>query len=702
MKELLLIIFFTGMTSIISGQQRENRTNVTSKNVVAGLEAMAKVERLPFLFPPGTKKNRFISYDATGGNGFGLLQSTFKRYIDSNGELVIFDSYGPGCLYRQQMNIWINKGIGKKSESIRIKYYFDQESSPKIDIPVKEFFRGQQVPVTAPFTMLDKKDNFGINYYPFSFKEHLKVTLSDTLITRLLKENNDDGCNWYQYDYLTYPQGTKVESWAPGFDEYEKSVREQWNNLGRDPKDTVGNQYVDRDISLKPNEKAVVFELGQQASITGIKLKISPYNAEIFYNTHIRVYWDDLKQSAIDMPISYFFGGGGPKDNKWEASLTNLLFGFNSQQHSMYCYWPMPFWENAKIEILNKSGEQISSLTSSISYKPASVYQYPKDQAAYFMSKVTKDSATGVWTRKFAKPYVTAFKEEGYGQVVSVNMWSGNFLEDGDEFTYIDNQRMPWIHGDGTEDDFNQGWAGFTYEKPLWGALVSGVKGSYRIHMNEPYIFYNSIDMRFEQTGGKYGDAAMKARRRMGTNDTICETEFVVCYYKSGSGKILNLSDSLNVGNSISEKAHSYKIEGQQWAGTLTQSYDSYDTQDNYCETTDNGRSFNKYNEFRVHLNPKNEGVRLMARINREGNGIQTGNVYVDGKKIAVPWHIVTYSDMPRKGNRSFDGWFDSEYEIPKEYTQGKDHITVKIEYVQSVKNELNSFYYWVYCYVEK
>ncbi len=698
MKLLLLTIFSAGVMALFSCEGKEGRS-VGNKAVVTGLEAVAKVERLPFLFPPGTKKNRFISYDASGGNGFGLLQSTFKRYVDDKGELVIFDAYGPGCLYRQQMNIWINNGIGKKSESLRIKYYFDHDPVARIDFPVKEFFRGDHVPVTAPFTMLDKNDKFGICYYPFSFREHLKVTLSDTLITRLLNENKDDGCNWYQYDYLTYPQGTNVKTWKRGDNQYAESVKRQWENIGKDPKDTTGNQYAEKDISLQPDEKAVVFESSGQASITGIRLKISPYDQETFYNTSIRIYWDGLKQPAIDMPISYFFGGGGPKDNQWEASMNNLLLGFDAGQQTMYCYWPMPFWENAKIEILNKGREAISSLVSRVAYKPASVYEYPRNEAAYFMAKVTKDSATGVWTRQFKKPYVTAFKEEGHGQVVSVNMWSGNFLEDGDEFTYIDNPRMPWIHGDGTEDDFNQGWAGFTYEKPLWGAMVSGVKGSYRLHLNEPYIFYNSIDMRFEQTGGKYGDKAMIARRRAGTNDTICETEFVVCYYKSPLGKMMELSDSLDVGNLESEKAHSCKIEGERWNGTLTQSYDSYDTADDYGVTTDNGRAFDQSCEFKVRLNPENAGVRLTSRINREGNGIQTGNVYVDGKKLALPWRVVTYSEMPRKGKRSFDGWFDSEYEIPGKYTKGKHEITVRIEHVQSVKDELNSFRYWVYCY---
>lgn len=697
MKQLLFIISLVGAVFLLSCTGNNKQSG--NDSVVVGLEAMAKVERLPYLFPPGTKVNRFISYDASGGNGFGLLQSTFKKYIDKKGELVIFDSYGPGCLYRQQMNIW--KGIGHMSQTIRIKYYFDNEDTPRVNAPVKKFFNGQYPPVTAPFTMLDNNDNFGINYYPFPFKKRLIVALSDTLITRLLQENNDDGANWYQYDYLTYPQGTKIESWASGSGKYEEIVRKQWTNLGNDPKDTVGNQSIKRNIFLQPNEKTVAFELKKQASIAGIKLKISPYNAETFYNTYIRVYWDNLEQPSIDIPVSYFFGGGGWKDNKWQDSLKNLLFGFNANQHSMYCYWPMPFWKNARIEIINKSKEKIN-LVSNITYKPANVYRYPKDNAAYFMAKLTKDSADGAWTRKFKKPYVTAFKEKGYGKVVSVNMWSGNYLEDGDEFTYIDNQRMPQIHGDGAEDDFNQGWGGSTYQKPLWGALVRGVEGSYRIHMNDPYIFYNFIDMRFEQHAGRYLEGAMIARRRIGTPDSVVETEFVVCYYKKPGPGILELSDSLDIGNPISEKTHSYTIKGQQWNGTLTQSYDSYETADNYNETTDSGRAFNKYSEFKVHLNPHNKGVRLVSRINRYKNGIQTANVYVDGKKLTVPWHIVTYSDMMKKGERSFDGWYDSEYEIPKKYTQGENQITVRIEYVQSIKHRLNSFYYWVYCYVKK
>jgi len=203
------------------------------------------------------------------------------------------------------------------------------------------------------------------------------------------------------------------------------------------------------------------------------------------------------------------------------------------------------------------------------------------------------------------------------------------------------------------------------------------------------------IDMRFEQNGGKYGDIPMFARRRAGTNDTICETEFFVAYYKTTGGLIL--TDSIDIGN----LNVNYKVEGETWRGSLTQSYDSYDTQDDWCVTADDGVAFNKYVEFKANINPSNNGVRLVVRINRKDNGLQKGKVYIDGKRLPLPWHIVTYSSIERQ-KRSFDGWFDAEYEIPAKYVRGKEQITVRIEHEQSLRGELNAFFVRIYSYSPK
>jgi len=313
--------------------------------------------------------------------------------------------------------------------------------------------------------------------------------------------------------------------------------------------------------------------------------------------------------------------------------------------------------------------------------------------------KVTEDTSAGGLTRRnFTKPYSNAFVESGYGHVVAINMLSGNFYEDGDEFSYIDGSNTPQIHGDGTEDDFNQGWAGARYQKAVWGALENGVKGAYRIHLNEPYIYYDKADIRFEYTNSIYAHEGESPRRRMGTDNEIIETEFAVWYYQMPDGPILIQTDSVDIGNTQSEQAHKYKIAGQTDTNTLTQGYDSYESDRDFHILTDDGRAFNKYHEFDVNLLKDNQGVRLRKRISRTDNGIQTANVYVDGKKVPVPWYIITYSG-PGFIRETFDGWYDSEYEIPVSFTKGKNKARIRIEHVQSTKDEINSYYYWVFCY---
>lgn len=696
---VLASIIFSILPSSVLAQKQ---SPFLSPDVSTGFEQMYKIERLPLLYPFGAKKNRLISYDASGGNGFGLLINTFKKYVDEHGDIVIFDAYGPGCLYRQQINIWGNKGIGALSKTIRIKYYFDDEKTPRIDAPVDKFFNGDYSPVDTPFAF-KSGSQFAILYYPFAFKKRLKVTLSDTSITRLLKEDVDESQNWYQYDYVTYPFGVNVTSWSPDkHDGYQNKTKEQWENLGKVPQPLKGESISEGSVKIAPGGNAVIFNKKGKGTIVSIQLKLNPFNEETFYHTYIRMTWDDLAKPAVDIPISYFFGGGGWKDQFNGKTLKTLLFGFDSKAHSFYCYFPMPYFEKAKIEIINNGTSGIDDLHYAIGVKSRSVLDYPRDRTGYFMAKVTKDScSTGKkvvgGAKIFSKPFETAFKESGRGQVVALNMFSGNYWEDGDEFTYIDGSNTPQIHGDGTEDDFNQGWAGGRYQKPLWGSLQMGVKGSYRIHLDEPYIFYDSIDMRFENTLSKYRENSPRAR--IGTLDTMIETEFMVWYYKANTLSSLHFTDSIDVGNIASEKRHDFAISGQTRHDTLTDCFDSYESEDNYLKNRDDGRAFNKSISFNAAISRDNQGVRLRDKINRKGNGIQMAQVYVDGIMIPQPWYILTYSDMAARGSRSFDGWFESEYEIPVKYTKNKQNIRITIKYLDAVKKELNSYFIKVYSY---
>lgn len=173
---------------------------------------------------------------------------------------------------------------------------------------------------------------------------------------------------------------------------------------------------------------------------------------------------------------------------------------------------------------------------------------------------------------------------------------------DGDEFTYIDDSRTPQIHGSGTEDDHNQGWAGRAYQKPLWGGLVNGYDGAYRIYLSDCYVFNKNILISYEYS-------LMKSKLVNGG-----KTDVITFYYKSRVSSNLFLTDEIDVGNHFSEQQHQYVVRKLTWKGKVKDDYDGYERNLDYA--------FNGSSKFSVAIDGNNKGVKLCKRINRNSNGV--------------------------------------------------------------------------------
>jgi hypothetical protein len=642
-----------------------------------GLPAMEHPEMLPLFPPEGTETGQFSSYDPSASNNDGNFKTAYTKYIDANGEYVIFDAAGPGCLYRQQINVW-SRGRQKQAGKAHIKYYFDNEPKPRLDLAIDDLFGGKIAPFTDPFAFLDSLPRFGILYYPFPFKKRLKVTTTDDL-TRLADPYT---ASWYQYTYLTYEDDKAVTTWAGPLEDSPR-VRSQWTHLGLDPKSTAGNVTVSNTVAIPKARSAVLAELRGAGSIASLKLRLEPYGREQFYHAILRIYWDGARRPAVEMPLGLFFGGGGESYANCrpvpEISLRTLFYGFDGTNHEFYCYWPMPYWRSARLELDNQSGVDLQPVSCVLEYKPASVLAYPAGQAGYFRAKRTlaRDPGRGLFN--------TVFEESGRGHVVGISFYSTRYAMDGDEFTYLDGSRTPQIHGDGTEDDHNQGYGGAAYQKPLWGGLVNGYQSAYRLYYNDPYIFNQHIKINYEFS-------------REGGRDYGGETDVAVYYYKAASAGHLALTDQLDVGDPASEAAHHYSITGQTWAGTRRSGYDGYERDYEYDSCQDDGRAFAGCSEFTAAISPANHGVKLRRRLFRSGNGRQCALVYVDGVPVSErPWDVCTFSSAP-----SYQGWFDADFEIPAAYTQGKRKLRLKVQNAGGGKSEINEFYYWVYSYEDQ
>ena len=93
----------------------------------------------------------------------------------------------------------------------------------------------------------------------------------------------------------------------------------------------------------------------------------------------------------------------------------------------------------------------------------------------------------------------------------------------------------------------------------------------------------------------------------------------------------------------------------------------------------DAGVSFTGASAFTISILPDNCGVRLRRRCDKANNR-QRANVFVDGRLVTErPWYSVDYENTYRKIR-----WLDSDFEIPKGYTEGKNKISIRIEFVSS------------------
>jgi hypothetical protein len=702
MKKILLIAFILSWISspYLSGQKEENNLKSShNPQIMTGFEAMQNVTQLPLLFPNGTLTRQPLAYDAIGQNWDHHFLAAFTQYVDSilqpDGkivkEYVIFDEYGPGVLYRQQMNAWFDRSkipngwvawgeADQPRADANIRYYFDDEKEPRIDMHLKDFFGSKRAPFTEPLAFVDSGYLFANLYYPFAFKKRLKVTLRPNA-----KSFEEMDTKWYQYTSLSFPSDYELDTWK-GIGENGNEVINQWNKTGENPNNLKGCRKIVTQNSIKKSETKTIAEIKKPGSIVGVKIDVIPYTKEIFFDTQLKIFWDGDNEAAINLPLSYFFSSGGKdyeetSEKVFNKSLTTLLFGFDNEKGSFYSYWPMPFWKSAEIVLENNSGTDISSLQCELMYKPSFVTEYEYNKTGHFYAKRTIDADPD--TIGFRG---VAFKEKGKGHVVGLVFFSERYDMDGDEFNYIDDSKTPQIHSSGTEDDHNQGWAGRGYQKPLWGGLLDGYAGAYRIYLNDCYVFNKNILITYEYslTKPKFVNGG--------------KTDVVTFYYKSKASSDLLLTDEIDVGNHFDEQRHNYEVINLTWKGIIKDEYDGYERNLSHGSYTDDGKAYNGSSRFTAFIDPANKGVKLRKRINRNGNGVQTAELYVDGLKVQRPWHIVIPSLSTGKG--TVDGWYDSDFEIPLSYTKGKNMINIEVKFVASPqKNEINEFYYWVYSY---
>jgi len=444
--------------------------------LLSELKAFYNISELPS-YRSNTYSAQVSTYDKTGGNndGFNGTYSFVRKNADST--LVIFDVKGAGVINR----IWT-----PTPTEDTLDFYIDDTTKPALTIKYKDLFSGKIFPFVAPLCGSQLGGNFC--YFPLLFRQRCMI------IARTKK------MQFHQIQYRLFEKNTKVKSFSLSLSNEEKNALKKISELWDNENKSVNNFFEDSSLlkaaavsfELKPGETKNIFSLQEGGRIAGIELLPAAAFEGLMKNVDIRVYWDDEKLPAIYCPVADFFGYAFGK-----RSMQSLMLG--SKTDMDYCYIPMPFDKQAKIELLYREypGAQALQLNAKIYYTAQK--RNAEAEGKLYTCWQSEKPETG-------KPHVfleTEGKGHYFGTVLQAQgLASGmTYFFEGDDSTVIDGEMQ--LHGTGSEDYFNGGWYALLdcwdsrMSLPIHGALDYSLPfcrtGGYRFYLSDKLSFEKNI-----------------------------------------------------------------------------------------------------------------------------------------------------------------------------------------------------------------
>jgi len=418
-----------------------------------GTDFYQDLAALPYLYS-NADSYYISSFDRSGGNDDGFRGTYSQLYVDDNGEHVIFDEEGPGCIY----NFWFT-GQNRQLHWGKIRFYFDGEEKPRYESQSRELFTGMKQPFIYPLVTHAFISSGGYSCSaPIAFSKRLKITTEKT-------------AGFYNIYYQLYKEVSPA-SWTPRED-YSRLV-EIFEKSGSNPQDlseelSVQKGHFSLEKATRRNSPECELLQLKQSGVLRF-LKINPLYAPDMYGLNhifLQIFYDDQTEPAVDVPIGPFFGSG-----LGEADVRGLFVGM-STSCAYYCYLPMPFRQGIRVVLKNRSYEAGGEFFWEIGYSTGFPEQRVKATVGYFGAEYNY-----AWPLAEPKDYVLFdFRGNGavIGQVMSVEPVKPDRKRwwEGDMRIFIDGEEQPRFHGTGHEDEYQGGWSTFwltnPYSLPLFG-----------------------------------------------------------------------------------------------------------------------------------------------------------------------------------------------------------------------------------------
>ncbi|MEO7143459.1 MAG: DUF2961 domain-containing protein, partial [Bryobacteraceae bacterium] len=585
------------------------------------------------------------TYDRNGGNERADAAHFLYQLADDNN--VSLDLQGPGILYFVRYNHWHGSPWHYDVDGVDHIVQETSTADPLHPSPNSVFLPERLFPKPLAWTWADTK-GADLSWVPVGFQKSFRMGYSRTFY----------GTGYYIYDQFVAGArlSRPIVSWD-GNTPPDPDVLHLINRAGSDvapPSGSAGVREASGQFSVPAQSPVLVWASPHGAAmVRALEFSVPRSQALAFSRARLRVTWDGRSEPSIDVPVSLFYGAGllYNRDNReYLVKSFPMVIRYGKDRVYLSCYFPMPYFRSARIELLGDGKAAIPDVAWKIRYGP---FKDPPNQVGYFHATY-RDHPTPELGQDLV--LLDTRKTEDGGD------WSGQFVGtsfifshaavlrtlEGDPRFFFDDSQTPQGQGTGTEEWGGGGdyWGGVNMTLPFAGhptgarnakAAVSPedrIESAYRFLLADLMPFGKNAVIRLEHGG---------------VNESTEHYETVTYWYGLPAPSLIQ-TDELRIGDESSESRHRYSSPDASKPYEITSRYewgpDIVQGKEIYPATTDRGRITKTASEFTLAIDSKNLGVLLRRKLDYSFPN-QRGEVYVsDGKtgkpvwKFAGIWYL--------------------------------------------------------------
>ncbi|MDB5322786.1 MAG: hypothetical protein JWN40_4417 [Phycisphaerales bacterium] len=662
-----------------------------------GADAYRMWERWPYQ-RIGARAYMRSTYDRRGGNEAADASHFLYQLADDNN--VTLDIEGPGVFYFARYNHWHGSPwryvVDGQEQIVRET----SSADPTRPVPQSIFEPRELFPPGLTWTWSTTK-GADLSWVPIGFERSFQMGYSRTCY----------GTGYYIYHQ--YVRGAKLSRSIVGWDAKtppEKEIIDVIARAGEDLSPREGTRDFSGQLQL-PEKAAATLDVRADgpAVVRLIRFSVAKEDALSLSNVRLRITWDGRPAPSVDAPLPLFFGAGtlyNRDDKEWLVKALPVGIRFDEKQVHLACYFLMPFFKSAKVELVN-GGPALGPINWAVKTVP---YTDPANHVGYFhatyadhgpdpkhgedllLLDTRRTEGGGDWTGAFI----------GTSFIFSHNARLGTL--EGDPRFYFDDSMTPQGQGTGTEEWGGGGdyWGGRTMTLPLAGHPVGAPEGKAKDDLDKIESAYRFLlaDL------FPFGKNARITLEHGGQNDSKERYETVTYWYGLPGASLIK-TDALNIGDDASERSHTYHSPQASQPYEIVSRYewgvDSLGGKQIYPAHRELGRRTTGVSDFIVKIEPSNLGVMLRRTLDYQFPN-QRAEVFIadasDAKTIADAdykpagaWYLAGSNtcvfsrpkgemDPPahtvQTSNRRFR---DDEFLVPRDLTQGRPAIAVRVKF---------------------